>query len=151
MRDLCHRSKCYKQGDFVLEVVLICRKSSKHLGCSLGVTNISHFLSASFALNHINHGRKIILAHIVPAEVPVFGFVLVVIPSSVAKTESITAGIAKPNVVACASSHKSWGYLWIVHDPTISRVKNAVLEEHGGLDYVWLLTIRYKAWYTENI
>jgi hypothetical protein len=26
-----------------------------------------------------------------------------------------------------------------------------VLEEHGGLDYVWLLTIRYKAWYTENI
>jgi len=70
------------------------------------VTNVSHLLSSSLALDHVDHGREIVLAHVKPAEVPVLGFVLFVVQRRVTKTEGVATGVAEPDVVASTSSYK---------------------------------------------
>jgi len=105
------------------------------------VTYVSHFLSASLPLNHVNHSREIVLAHFVPTEVPVFGFVLFMVQRGMVKTESGTAGVSKPNVIAGASSYEGRRYISVVDDPTICGVQDTMLHKDRGLHSVRLLLI----------
>ena len=127
MRNLRDRSQSHEQRNFVLKVILVRRESSKHLRGSLRVTHVSHLLPSSLALDHVNHGRYVEFAHVVPCKVPVFRFVLVVVPRRMAKTESVATGVAQPNVVAGACSYEGRRDISVVHDPTICGVQDTVL------------------------
>ena len=97
------------------------------------MTNVGNFLTFSFLLDHVDHGRQVILSHLVPAEVPIFLLILVVVPGGVAETVSVASRVSKPDIVAGASSHKSRRYFCVIDDPTEGRVDDAVLEQNRRL------------------
>ena len=151
VRDLRDGSEGHEQGNLVLEVVLVGSESSEHLGGSLGVTNVSNLLSGGLALDMVDHGREIVGAHVVPGEVPVLGFVLVVVKGGVTETVCVATGVAEPDIVAGASGHEGGGNIGVVDDPTVGGVEDAVLEEHRGLQRVGVLVVGGEAGDTENI
>jgi len=106
---------------------------AKHLGRTLLMADVCDFLATSHMLNHVDDGGKIVLAHILPREIPEGLVVVVGIKVSVMTTIGVSAGVAEPHIVASASSHKCGSNVSIVDNPGVSGVKNTMLHEHGRL------------------
>ena len=122
VRDLGDGAQSNEDGHFVSEVALVLRESSEHLSGTLGVANIGDFLPLSLVLDHVDHGGQVVLAHLVPTEVPVLLLILVVIPRGVAETVSVATGVSEPDIVAGAGCHKGRSHICVVDDPAEGRV-----------------------------
>lgn len=117
--NLSHGAKRNEQIKAGLKVVLVFSETVEHLGCALRVANIADFFIAGRLNDVFEHGRDVVLAHLLPVKSPVFSFVFVVVVLSVTQTVSVATGVAKPHVVATTSGNESGRNAIVVHDPGV--------------------------------
>jgi hypothetical protein len=63
-------------------------------------------------------------------------------------TVLITSRVTKPHIVTSSCNNECWGNLWLVHNPTISRVEKSVLEINRSL--IGIRRLPYEPWDSED-
>lgn len=122
VRNLGNGPKSDEERHLILEVGRVLRKGAEHLGGSLGMADVGDLLTISLHLDHVDDSWKVISAHIEPAEIPELLLVMIRIIGGMRTAKSVTARVAKPNVVAGARSDESRSNVCIVDDPAVGGI-----------------------------
>jgi hypothetical protein len=93
------------------------------------MADIGMLLDTSLLGHVIEHGRDIVLAHLLPIESPEFLFILVRAVLDVLATIGVSTRVAKPDVIPSSSCYKSRGNFRVVHSPAVSRIEDSVLQK----------------------
>jgi len=122
----------------LLPLLILVWETPEHLGCALRVSNVGDLSDTSLLSDEIDLGWGIVSAHFSEAELPV-GFILLS-KSLVSWTMLGSSLISKPDIVTSVHELESGSNFWIVHDPAVCWVSDAMLQEDdwsAGLDFLW--------------
>ena len=119
VRDHRNWAKRHEERNLIRVEVWVLSKSAVHLCSTLGVTNVSDFLVSSLTLNHVNDGWKIVLAHVLPGEVPELLLIMVRVQVVVVATEGVTTRVAEPHIITGAGCNECWCNVTIVNNPAV--------------------------------
>lgn len=102
------------------------------MSCALRVTNISNFRMSSLSKDIICYCGNVSITHVLPVKHPKSGVPERII-FNMFFAVLVSSGITKPDIITSISCNECGWILCTVHYPTISRIKNSVLEEHRRL------------------
>ena len=89
--------------------------------------------------NEVNAGNDVDVCNGFEVVVPKVKVALVVIGLLMVVAVLVTSEVRDPYVIACSRYHKGRGNVSTVHDPSISRVNDAVSEEDN-----WFVGLAFK-------
>jgi hypothetical protein len=134
-------SKSNEKVETLIPIILISLKSIKELGCTLRMTDICQFFSAGFISYEIHLGWCVEFTHLSKGELPVL-LARATVKACVAQAILGAALVAEPNIVALPNELESRSDVWIMHDPAVCRIHDAVLQEYGSFGTILLGVIR---------
>jgi len=109
-------------------------QGSKHDGSSFTVTNVVNLLTGLLG-NILESSREIIFRHLLPREVPEgrIGIRGVEVDGvNVTKTVLVTSVVGDPDIIAGVSDKEASSLFFVVDDPGVRRVEEAVVEQNSG-------------------
>lgn len=123
-------SQSNEKIELIFPVSIGLRKLIEHLSCTLRMSNVSDFLVSSMLSYIINLCWSIEVSHFSPAELPV-GPVVFWVQSLMTRAILGASLVSKPNIIALIDQLEGWSYVRPMHNPTISRVDNSMLQENS--------------------
>lgn len=130
MRDLGNRCQSNKHWKSILNKIKIIYQVVKHHCSSHRVTNIGNLLLTSFILDFSDHSWKVVFSVFWERKVPKLR-IIVWIQVQVLTTVLVASEVTQPSIITSINSNKRRSFWWLIHDPGISWVEKAMLEENG--------------------